>query len=91
MSGRDMKSPWRLADGELAEHGLAALRETFDRVYEAIYGYVHRHLDLEVMTVRLRASGHVPRLELARLEAPWAGRRRNTRAARGVGRSVGHI
>ena len=43
-----------LGHGELAKHGLAALRETFDRVYEAIYGYVHRHLDLEVMTVRLR-------------------------------------
>ena len=57
-----------LGHGELAKHGLAALRETFDRVYEAIYGYVHRHLDLEVMTVRLRASGHVPRLEPARLE-----------------------
>jgi len=57
-----------LGQGGLAERGLDALRASFDQAYEAIYGYAHRHLELECMTVRLRATGHVPRLELARLE-----------------------
>ena len=50
----------RLEAGRLAELGLEGVREAFFTQYEAIYGYAHRHLGLEVMTLRLTASGGAP-------------------------------
>jgi N-methylhydantoinase A/oxoprolinase/acetone carboxylase beta subunit len=40
------------------------LRPHFYERYEAIYGHAHKHLDLEVMTCRLRASGPRPTVSL---------------------------
>ena len=53
--------PWdKLAaidlDGDLRPH--------FFQRYEAIYGHAHKHLALEVMTCRLRASGSRPTVSL---------------------------
>jgi N-methylhydantoinase A len=42
--------------------GLERLREAFFARYVEVYGYAHRHLDLEVMTCRLTASGGAPPL-----------------------------
>ncbi|MDR7468131.1 MAG: hydantoinase/oxoprolinase family protein [Armatimonadota bacterium] len=57
--------PWpRLADIDLDRD----LRPYFYERYEALYGYAHRHLALEVMTCRLRATGPRPRVTLP--EAP---------------------
>jgi N-methylhydantoinase A len=53
--------------GTMQELGLAGLRERFFAQYEVIYGYAHRHLDLEVMTCRLRATGGVPSVALERV------------------------
>jgi N-methylhydantoinase A/oxoprolinase/acetone carboxylase beta subunit len=55
----------RLPAGRLVELGLEGVREAFFAQYEAIYGYAHKHLGLEVMTLRLTASGGVPELKLA--------------------------
>ncbi len=54
-----------LPPGSLAELGLEGVRQAFFAQYEAIYGYAHRHLGLEVMTLRLTASGGRPELNLA--------------------------
>jgi N-methylhydantoinase A len=53
--------------GTMQELGLAGLRERFFAQYEVIYGYAHRHLELEVMTCRLRATGGVPSVALERV------------------------
>jgi N-methylhydantoinase A len=55
----------QLPAGRLVELGLEGVREAFFAQYEAIYGYAHRHLGLEVMTLRLTASGGAPELRLA--------------------------
>ena len=47
------------------------LRPHFYERYEVVYGHAHRHLELEVMTCRLRASGPRPTVTLPR--APAAG------------------
>ncbi len=55
--------PWpRLAGVDLDRD----LRPHFYERYEALYGYAHRHLELEVMTCRLRATGARPRVDLPR-------------------------
>ncbi|MFV9505679.1 MAG: hydantoinase/oxoprolinase family protein [Oscillochloridaceae bacterium umkhey_bin13] len=54
----------RLPAGRLADLGLEGVRTAFFAQYEAIYGYAHRHLGLEVMTLRLTASGGTPELRL---------------------------
>ncbi|GAB4431471.1 MAG: hydantoinase/oxoprolinase family protein [Chloroflexi bacterium OHK40] len=59
----------RLPPGRLRELGLAGVREAFFTQYEAIYGYAHTHLGLEVMTLRLTASGGTPELRLASVPA----------------------
>ena len=43
------------------------LRPRFYRAYEEIYGHAHRHLDLEITTCRLTASGPRPRVKLQRV------------------------
>ena len=55
----------RLPEGKLTNLGLEGVRTAFFAQYEAIYGYAHRHLGLEVMTLRLTASGGTPELRLA--------------------------
>ena len=55
----------RLPEGTLTSLGLEGIRTAFFAQYEAIYGYAHRHLGLEVMTLRLTASGGTPELRLA--------------------------
>lgn len=44
------------------------LRPHFYKRYEALYGHAHRHLELEVMTCRLRATGPRPVVVLPRAE-----------------------
>ena len=41
-----------------------ALRPLFYAQYEAIYGYAHRHLGIEITTCRLTASGPRPKIDL---------------------------
>lgn len=55
----------RLPAGRLTDLGLAGVRAAFFAQYAAIYGYAHEHLGLEVMTLRLTASGGTPELRLA--------------------------
>jgi len=55
----------RLPTGRLVELGLGGVRAAFFAQYEAIYGYAHPHLELEVMTLRVTASGGAPTLRLA--------------------------
>jgi N-methylhydantoinase A/oxoprolinase/acetone carboxylase beta subunit len=53
--------PWRsLAKVDLERQ----LRPHFFARYEALYGHAHRHLDLEVVTCRLRATGPRPAVKL---------------------------
>ncbi len=53
--------PWdRLADVSLAED----LRPHFFARYREIYGHAHTHLDLEITTCRLNASGPRPQITL---------------------------
>lgn len=53
--------PWKsLADIDLDRE----LRPHFYERYETLYGHAHKHLDLEVMTCRLRASGPRPTVDL---------------------------
>jgi N-methylhydantoinase A len=47
------------------------LRPHFYERYEAVYGYAHRHLELEVMTCRLRATGARPKVDLPRAGSRW--------------------
>jgi N-methylhydantoinase A len=46
-----------------------ALRERFFADYERIYGHAHRHLDLEITTCRLTASGPKPTVTLEELRS----------------------
>jgi N-methylhydantoinase A/oxoprolinase/acetone carboxylase beta subunit len=55
----------KLPAGKLTDLGMEGIRTAFFTQYEAIYGYAHRHLGLEVMTLRLTASGGRPELRLA--------------------------
>lgn len=53
--------PWKsLADIDLDRE----LRPHFYERYETLYGHAHKHLDLEVMTCRLRATGPRPTVDL---------------------------
>ena len=53
--------PWdRLSDVSLDEE----LRPHFFAHYEEIYGHAHTHLDVEITTCRLNASGPKPRIQL---------------------------
>ena len=45
------------------------LRPYFFARYEEIYGHAHTHLDLEITTCRLNASGPKPRVELPEFAA----------------------
>lgn len=45
------------------------LKPRFYEAYETIYGHAHRHLDLEITTCRLTASGPVPNVKLQETEA----------------------
>ena len=45
------------------------LKPRFYKAYETIYGHAHRHLDLEITTCRLTASGPVPNVKLQETEA----------------------
>jgi N-methylhydantoinase A/oxoprolinase/acetone carboxylase beta subunit len=57
--------PWeRLAEVDLE----VELRPHFYSEYEELYGHAHRHLDLEVMTCRLRATGSRPTVALPKAE-----------------------
>ncbi len=42
------------------------LRPLFYEQYDAVYGHAHRHLDIEIMTLRLRATGPMPIVDLPR-------------------------
>jgi len=61
-----------LPEGDLASMDVATLRARFFETYEAIYGHVHDHLDLEITTCRLSASGPVPTIALKQLPATGA-------------------
>jgi N-methylhydantoinase A len=61
-----------LPEGDLASMDVATLRARFFETYEAIYGHVHDHLDLEITTCRLSASGPVPTITLKQLPASGA-------------------
>ncbi len=61
-----------LPDGDLASMDVAMLRARFFETYETIYGHVHEHLDLEITTCRLSASGPVPTITLKQLPASGA-------------------
>lgn len=54
----------RLADIDLANE----LRPRFCEWYERIYGHAHRHLDLEIVTCRLRATGPRPKVVLEHVD-----------------------
>jgi N-methylhydantoinase A/oxoprolinase/acetone carboxylase beta subunit len=41
------------------------LKPRFYDAYEAVYGHAHRHLELEIMTCRVTATGPEPRVTLA--------------------------
>jgi N-methylhydantoinase A len=59
-----------LPDLDLTGEGVVeALRERFFEAYEGIYGHAHRHLDLEITTCRLTASGPKPRVTLEELSS----------------------
>jgi N-methylhydantoinase A len=56
-----------LPDGDLTTMDVGALRARFFETYASIYGHVHEHLDLEVTTCRVSASGPAPTIELKQL------------------------
>ena len=58
-----------LAEASLddSEGVVQALRDRFFEEYERIYGHAHRHLDLEITTCRLTASGPKPTVMLEEL------------------------
>jgi len=74
----------RLPAGRLAELGLEGVRTAFFAQYEAIYGYAHRHLGLEVMTLRLTASGGTPELMLAEVGSDATSAERAQKGTRAV-------
>ncbi|MFN8471860.1 MAG: hydantoinase/oxoprolinase family protein [Anaerolineae bacterium] len=58
-----------LPGGNLADISIEGqVKPTFYQIYEGIYGHAHRHLDLEIMTCRLTATGPRPRVEMTRVE-----------------------
>ncbi len=59
------------ADG-VGDEVVSALRERFFETYEGIYGHAHRHLDLEITTCRLTASGPKPSVRLEELRGGGA-------------------
>lgn len=56
-----------LPEGDLTTLSLDDLRQRFFEAYELIYGHAHHHLDLEITTCRLNATGPVPTVELEEL------------------------
>jgi N-methylhydantoinase A/acetone carboxylase, beta subunit len=59
-----------LPHGDLAGVDLEQeLKPHFYEAYEGIYGHAHRHLDLEITTCRLTASGPKPRVTLEELSS----------------------
>ena len=61
-----------LPEGDLTSIDVATLRQRFFETYEVIYGHVHEHLELEITTCRLSASGPAPTIALKQLEATGA-------------------
>ncbi|MFN8496367.1 MAG: hydantoinase/oxoprolinase family protein [Anaerolineae bacterium] len=58
-----------LPGGELADVSIEEqVKPSFYEIYEGIYGHAHRHLELEIMTCRLTATGPRPRIEMTRVE-----------------------
>ncbi len=58
-----------LPDGALADVSMdETLRPMFYEQYEVVYGHAHRHLGLEVMTLRITASGGIPNIALPQVE-----------------------
>ncbi|MFN8484264.1 MAG: hydantoinase/oxoprolinase family protein [Anaerolineae bacterium] len=58
-----------LPGGALADVSIEGqVKPTFYEIYEGIYGHAHRHLELEIMTCRLTATGPRPRVEMPRVE-----------------------
>ena len=57
-----------LPEGNLNEQALDALKAHFYRNYEKVYGHAHRHLDVELTTCRLTASGPKPKVILEELQ-----------------------
>jgi N-methylhydantoinase A len=66
--GQGHEIPVALPAGDLTKTDVAALRERFFQTYERVYGHSHTHLDLEITTCRLTASGPPPTIELKRQE-----------------------
>jgi N-methylhydantoinase A/oxoprolinase/acetone carboxylase beta subunit len=58
-----------LPEGDLTGMTIADLRQRFFEAYDRIYGHAHTHLDLEITTCRLNASGPAPSITLKQLEA----------------------
>ena len=58
-----------LPDGPLVAVGMERIVAAFFEHYEAIYGYAHRHLGLEITTCRLRASGGSPDITLRSIDS----------------------
>jgi N-methylhydantoinase A/oxoprolinase/acetone carboxylase beta subunit len=61
-----------LPDGDLTGMTVADLRQRFFEAYDRIYGHAHTHLDLEITTCRLNASGPAPTITLKQLPATGA-------------------
>jgi N-methylhydantoinase A len=57
-----------LPEGDLSEVGVDELRARFFKIYEGIYGHVHEHLELEITTCRLTATGPKPSITLKELD-----------------------
>jgi N-methylhydantoinase A len=55
-----------LPEGDLRTMAVPELRQRFFETYERIYGHVHDHLDVEITTCRMNASGPAPTIELKR-------------------------
>jgi N-methylhydantoinase A len=70
--GQGHEIPVTLPAGDLTSMEVAALRERFFETYDRIYGHVHTHLDLEITTCRLSASGPTPTIALKQLEPTGA-------------------
>jgi len=75
-----------LPAGPTAEVGLERLREEFFARYSDVYGYAHRHLELELTTCRLTASGGSPPLAPAAVAGGDAATPIATRATYVAGR-----
>ncbi len=63
--GHEVNVP--LPEGDVAALSVDELKRIFYERYRALYGHAHESVDVEVLTLRLVASGPAPRVELERV------------------------